>query len=768
MRWRFTLDSASYGTLVLADEPIGWADVVQTFKRDKDWHGIFFDFTLSLKFWGQGHAYVRNVYENIGIDEYVELLVEIACSDTDGFEEFYRGKLLMAKYKEVVADHCEVEVPIDPAGCLMQFRNRIDQAVNLDSNQDFDNNPLTAYSGLNQYITLLPKSIVKRTLSTIGSTNSLSSVDNQIITSGTGTAVRQSLSFYSIPIDTFTLAEVNTVNSTPLSWNLSTPAPLPTQMVVSEPGTYQIDYRYPIEVESWALTEDNSTEPQGCSWGAYSPAQWEEFTEWELTFVIELNGTITYTNVFESRTSDCIAGHKNWSSPVSGSLTIALSAGDSIRASIRVKSTGEWDRNIVFNRTLDFHNIVTLNPALTDTYFNVHAVIQNPATQCRAYLINESFSRTVESITNDCLRVYSDYFGRTDAEPYSSPIDGCGSLEAIFKGLHARQFPANRVLMALSFKDLFEAMNAVHCIGIGIEPDVNRPGNDLLRIEPMNYWYDDSTIILSCDNVPEIRRASAPEMYLSLFQFGYEKWEAENSMGLDEFCTKREFRSTRKEIKNTVSRQCKFIASGYAIEVTRNIHYTADSTKDWRWDNDTFLLCVRRDGSAFAVEQGIDCADTSTMTDIIDPPSIYNYRISPIRNMMRWSQYLFATYFPSPAGPDAKFIFNSGEGNFLVKGKLINGCIEEITEVAENDDIDVNVFSNPDHATPLFCPATDEFEYPVAWQTIRAWRLNPSLLRGVIRYRHFSSDPWAEGYVVQIQYKPNEGKATFTVLPKFS
>jgi hypothetical protein len=42
-------------------------------------------------------------------------------------------------------------------------------------------------------------------------------------------------------------------------------------------------------------------------------------------------------------------------------------------------------------------------------------------------LINEALSRTAEAITNDCLRVYSDYFGRHDAQPYPSPDDSSGT-----------------------------------------------------------------------------------------------------------------------------------------------------------------------------------------------------------------------------------------------------------------------------------------------------------------------------------------------------
>lgn len=774
MRWRFTLDSASSGTLVLADEPIGWADVVQTFRRDKDWHGIFFDFTLSLKFWGAGYRYIKNIYDTVGIDEYVELFVEIACSDTDAFEEFYIGKLLMAKYKETVADDCTAEVPVDPAGCLMQFRNRIDQAVDLDANEDFDSNPLTPYTGLGFDITLLPKTLVRRTIGFADDTNpctdlSYTDTNGRQITSGTGSQSMTDVAYFNIPYNNYSLTEINTVNSLCTSY-ASTPGAIDILLDCTEPGNYTFQYAFQLFLQSAAVfrTPFGVNEPD--CWTGSSQPEYYVFEDWKVEIQAYRNASLVYQSTLINSTGSCTSnlasapwGKQNVFTD-SNSFTIACAVGDAVRMCVQITIAGSWQRSLLLNNDILFnHNLdYTIGNTIT-----IKAEELQPPTDCRVYLINEALSRVTEAITDDCLRVYSDYFGRTDAQPYTSASDGCGSLEVIMKGLHVRQFPAADVLMSVSFKDLFESLNSIHCIGIGIEPDPNRPGSDMLRIEPLSYWYDDSTIILDCDLVPEIRHSATPDTYVSVFQFGYEKWEAEDSMGLDEFCTKREFRSTRREIKNTLNKQCKFIASGYALEVTRNKHYTVDSTKDWRWDDDTFLLCVRRDSGNIVVEQGVDCVNTSTMTDIIDPATVYNYRISPIRNLMRWSRYLFATYFPTPTGPDAKFIFSTGEGNFIVKGTLTTGCFQEAAETAEDDTIDSNSFTDPDDATPIFCPALDEFEYPVAWQTVRLWRTNPSVLRGAIRYRRYASDPWREGYITQLEYKPNEGIATFTVLPKF-
>jgi len=55
-------------------------------------------------------------------------------------------------------------------------------------------------------------------------------------------------------------------------------------------------------------------------------------------------------------------------------------------------------------------------------------------------LVNESLSRAAEAITGGNIRAYSDFFGRTDSQPYSSPIDGEGSLLCFTNGLLIRGY----------------------------------------------------------------------------------------------------------------------------------------------------------------------------------------------------------------------------------------------------------------------------------------------------------------------------------------
>jgi hypothetical protein len=248
------------------------------------------------------------------------------------------------------------------------------------------------------------------------------------------------------------------------------------------------------------------------------------------------------------------------------------------------------------------------NPGLeivfdTESFFKASTISITDATAAKVFMVNETLSRISEAISEDRLRVYSDYFGRTDSQPYTAAADGCGALEVITKGLFIRR-AENRIegepfLMTLSMKDCFEGLDPIHHIGFGIEGDPYRTGFKMVRIEPWKYFYKED-IILDCSAVRQIDRKCMESEVYGTFKFGFEKWEAEEYNGLDEFLTKRTYRTTLSEVKNELTKISKFIASGYAWEITRRKN-DADS-KDWRFDNDNFIACVKRDTREYSVE----------------------------------------------------------------------------------------------------------------------------------------------------------------------
>jgi len=129
------------GISTTIDEPIGWDGINLRMKRDKVWHG-FFDFAddsvASLQFVGDGFGILKTAYETYGASANVQLLIEFQCAEGDPYEQLYLGRFVFSTYKDICGDECYSEVSLEALDCLMVFRNRYDQQVDLDSLNTFD------------------------------------------------------------------------------------------------------------------------------------------------------------------------------------------------------------------------------------------------------------------------------------------------------------------------------------------------------------------------------------------------------------------------------------------------------------------------------------------------------------------------------------------------------------------------------------------------------------------------------------------------------
>lgn len=214
-------------------------------------------------------------------------------------------------------------------------------------------------------------------------------------------------------------------------------------------------------------------------------------------------------------------------------------------------------------------------------------------TPCSVYMINEAASRCVESYTNDKMRVYSDYFGRQNAQPYTSAEDGCGGLEAITNGLRIRGciMPDSSSIpkYTTSIKDIFDGLDAIHNIGMGMEPDGNRSGYNLIRIEPFEYFFQ-NTVLKTCDSVMKYEREQNPDMLAGSLSIGYQQFETWNNNGLYDIFGNRKYRTPLTWVNRMVDKTCRWMASDYAIEFTRREFGL--TTSDSRYDSNTFILCL--------------------------------------------------------------------------------------------------------------------------------------------------------------------------------
>jgi hypothetical protein len=161
----------------------------------------------------------------------------------------------------------------------------------------------------------------------------------------------------------------------------------------------------------------------------------------------------------------------------------------------------------------------------------------------------------------------------------------------------------------------------------------------------------------------------------------------------------------------------------------------------------------------FEVEQG----NVTDAENLYSPQTIYNWRIRPIYNLMRWFKSIAGMY--SNIGDSrARIDFSAGEGNYRAKGEMESIiCKLETNPIGENETINKNKFANVEDYTPIWKPEQFKAEYPLSVKDYRKIKAKPY---GYLSYQCGNGD-YEKGYVDEIIWHINEGKAEFTLRKKY-
>lgn len=803
MRWRYTLIDR-FNNQTVVDQPIGWDTFTIKIKRHPERHGTFRELQGNeFKFYGKAMELLRSEYEQFGIRGKYELLIEEKCGRY--YEETYRGKVGFDNYHFLCDNGCYVTVDLDQIGPVVEFINRFDQKVDIDSNTAFDGvTPLVSYPYLSQRITLPSKAILLRGISTNKEVQEyqISKDSGWFPVASTG----QMNGSINIP---FSTTEVNGINDykpqTLIDYfNQSNSNEEVPELIYNNPkqdlnctGTlFQIDFRVKGVFKNLVIGSGNHN----------------------INLVLKKGFTDFYQN------SNVII--KSWSIYSGGNNHIQIPFDITYSGAIELKQ-GEklWDNFFLrYFKSTNYNADVRIQID-PETFFKASVISKCDPTAAKLYMINEATSRVIESITSGKLKLYSSYYGRRTSSPYAFPQNGCGALKALTTGLHIRNAKladGTEPKLFLSMKDIFESLSAIDNIGVGVE------GEDKIRLENWKFFYSND-IIFTCRNIEKLDKVAKAEEHFSTFKNGYEKWEAEDYNGLDEFLTKREWRTDLSEVQNELSKLSKMIASGYAIEVTRR---KQNDTKDWRFDNDKFIICLREgvpqpvvfipflrsiqllgDASSYAVGDqiqitgtalnngtytitgvstigpslllkvsgrtlrsetaqnavvvnvnksvyGVEVKSIDNAAHIVDPDSVYNFRISPARNAMRWFDRIAACY--RHTSPADLLHFTSGDGNFVAEGTLrYPDCKIEAGVLKENTAISLLSYEEPADGLPIHFPERVKYTYPMTSVEHARLKAAPN---GLIAYE--SKCEKGQGWIDEAVFHPEEGKINFTLIPK--
>lgn len=711
MIWNFYIND------VLVDEPIGFDEMTVNIARDERWHGIFFEAaTSTLGFFGTGAQILRSIKNSQGLAATAELRIELVCGQE---VDLLVGRLDFGTYQETCNPSCIVNISVEKSGCTMTLRNRYDQKVDLSSNRAFDKTTiLTDYPGLNFEMEIPAKELF---VGTEGYVEDQDFVDMDTFYTGSGVYAIRPDYFRKIneSINNSQLEAIFKVSNTD---EAITPQLLLDDIIECFDGGFQYEVRlkgaYDMTITGLAQSISNITTSIG--YGEY-PSSY----------------TVLHNDVIDASSGVTKSG----SFDIFHSGTIALPDGAGFYALFGFVANGT---SITGGVTFD-----------SDTYIKITANKSCPPTNATVSLIHETGSRIVEAITDGCMRLKSDYYGRTDSQPFQSTYDGCGSLRILTSGLRLRN--AENPTHFMSLQDYFNGLRGIDNIGMGIEPDEMVATREMVRVEPVEYFYQD-TEVLRLEGVPNGKFILDSKYGYSLVRIGYTKWEVERVNGLDEYNSTKEFRTSLSTIDNTLDALSHFVAGGYPIEVTRQQSFADTGGADTTFDNETFVICVERGLYGYEVEQGnIIDAD-----NFYSPQTALNWRIRPFYNLMRWWKSIAQSYV-NLINTTSKLFFSSGTGNLLAEGELplYDECKLENSEYSENSDLGRTNFAVEN--LPIYRPERLTFTYPMSLRDYNLIKANPYGYLSV----QCGQGEYVKAYILSILYRPAQGTAEFNLILKW-
>lgn len=730
MEWRFTIIEPDDNELIV-DEPIGWDALSKVIRRDDDMHGVMFEFSENtLEFTHIACKMLSDYEKEFGVDADVKLKIEWSC-DGVNWLEFFNGNFDFSRFEEKKGIGCSVKIGIDKSTNALLLKNREDVAVDLTSNKAYNGEAiLTDYPGLDVEMEIPAKAIKVMSRADGGTSrdisedtewdrfNPIADIRKYQIYPGFGKTT------YSDIPDTFFFNETTLLAggyaNLPSDLNPVIDFQEFSQLKCSV-SDVTLNYRFKGSTTKVTSAFDMLFSfhimklPAGAD--PLDSSSYEEIKEVEMLLLA--GSTVTMFDIVDTQ-------------------TISLAKGDKLFVYFFLM--GFYDENNPFTITFD-----------TETFFDISLTSICEDTTAKVALINEAASRIIEHITDNELKFKSNYYGRTDSLPFASDSDGCGSLRTITNGLYIRKATmqdGSNPKMQVSFKDLIESLIAVDAVGLDIE------GNNVI-VEPIKHFYSDE-VIFEADNVNEIVRTKRTDRIFNQANIGYDKWETEQYNGLDAIHTKRNYRLQIKNTRSKFEKYSKAIVDGYAIEVTRR---KAGLTEDWRYDNNMFWICCKRESGSFVAEKN----NISSPQYLFSPATILNYRLSPIRNLMKWFHWIMQSVANYSSATN--LLFSGGDGNFVAEGLLNNGCINEASVLKENEDLDESKFDDTEFAQPWIKPEKVVFKYPVS---VKEFLEISSNKYGKIKYRVSEFDEWEYGWISEIKYLPNDGIAEFNLTPSIN
>jgi hypothetical protein len=718
--YRFSIIDGS--TVTQIEDPMGWDTLELSVERDNNYIGMFSGFSTDLKFTGDAYTLIKNRFDTFGIDYLLKLKCEYLCNGS--YSELFTAKLNLFKYTEEKSDSCTCSVNVEDESPAVKIRSRSKTKVDLQSTTSLGGTSLTPITGIINEMTLQSRNIRLATRCEIDPIYEGTS----FVIPTTGGTERQNSYLGLVRYEEL----IDARNFVPALGELNTVNPAPTSL---DPITYEGRLKGTI----------TTTGAGGTS--------------------------ITVTPFLEDGASGLYLANFT-GTPGS---TILMGANEVV--DFDLSGTGTWSNLATYyqfglflvNTATATGVTVTLDTSAS--YLLLYKDTTTPATTCNTSLIHEALASVYANITDISDVVRSTLFGRKNSAPTSYPSNGSECFTALTNGYQIRKFPLTERPLYFSGNDMWEGLNPIYNIGLGVE---NNGSSYVVRIEKKDYFFE-STPFLTLDSIFTINYEIAYDMMYNQLEVGYNKYGAtEKDIGTgttDAYCTTRELSSTSQNVEADLNLKSTFIADHYALENSRRRLYIDEATQEYRYDEDLFIIATKRgvNGSNEPNELTDNEQDENytTVTEVIDPSTCYNLRLSPMRNLLRWAYWIVTSLGLESA---KKFLFRKGTKNYLMESEFTSDTTDASysNEVLSESQDYINTDAFITNNTGLFKPIYANFEYPLSFGEWVSFNEN-NLVSGKPNYYHsilIGRDllNLQKAYLWTVKYRPNERMATFKVI----
>ncbi|MGI4869717.1 MAG: hypothetical protein ACRYFX_00915 [Janthinobacterium lividum] len=725
-QFRYTLSSDLLGTKRLRYEPTGWEDGIGVnLHRDTKTHGVATEFSSQLGYVKDGKAYLLRAYQAAGVEADVRQLIEQYDPNAFVWQPYSQGRVNFTA-AEFTAQQAKVNV--EQQGWLQKFLSRDSVGVDLLGATSVSGS--TGPAATPQVVQLHSRAVFQRYAA---------SQKQAVTTSGQMFGGDSDPSHEQVLYFGFDTPEVNQLGLGAVAggWVASDAYTAVSIFTAPADGQYVVDLALFADIEA--------SVPSG--------SFVRKFHQVEALCHFRVNGDPSTATKLQADISQHVNGHYQGSIVVPPrTFPLTLAKGDNLYL------YADYYLHELDGTSLDQYQATISATLKPGSYLRIESTTTTAATPTTGLLLYEAFERLTQALTDEVDVFRSDFFGRTDL---GYAVDGPGALTLLTGGFQVRGFPLladpapaagapdPRKSLTSSWQELFDSCAAVWGLGCGLEWALGKNGRpvQVLRVEPLAYWYPADVVVDLTDAGPvtDALKVDAAAHY-QVVELGYDKWQAQQANGLDEYNAGRQWTTPLTVVKNTYSAKSKLSASGILLETTRRDRYDATATQDTGQDATGFLVCLLRTATGFETERN---QKALLLTGVLSPNTVYNLRLSPARMLRHHGAALRAGLL---ATPSAQVRFTSGEGNVTMRSQLTG----ETATLAENDDVAV-----ADLAAPLWRAEQVTFRAPV-----RRAQLQALLARPTGRVRYLNSQAQAcEGWVLDFKHEAKDEQADFTLLP---